>query len=108
MTVEDIVNLAEDAEEALAFLRVAGLGQDPWGDVDRSQLLPPDPTALLLMNLVPADDESTAVELLIAAGYDYTYASSLIARFPGLAPNPELVRRLLADAGIPETAEADL
>ncbi|MGI5292846.1 hypothetical protein ACQEVF_57380 [Nonomuraea polychroma] len=108
MMVSDVVGLAGDVREAIALLRAADLGQDPWGAVDKSRLRPPDAMALRLLDLVPDDDESTAVELFIAAGYDYTYASALMARTPRFAPDPELVRRLLAEARLVEKSEGDL
>ncbi|QXJ25901.1 hypothetical protein AGRA3207_007470 [Actinomadura graeca] len=106
--MSDVLELSATRRDAMALLRASGLGQDPFGgaDVDRTRLRRPDVDAVKLVRLVPDDDESTAVELLIAAGYDYEYGAAILALYPPFAPDAEgtaLVRRLLAEAGLPET-----
>jgi hypothetical protein len=100
--VSDVAEAAGSAQEAIALLRAARLGQDPCSDdVDRSLLRPPDADALRLLRVLPeGDDEAAAVELFVAAGYDDEYALALVARFPDFAPDPALVRRLLAEVDL--------
>ena len=103
-TVRHIVALADgDVHAALSLLLAEPIGPTlDDHEYDPAAWSAPDGAALALAQLVTGEDESTAVELLQLAGYDARYAAALMLCDPRFTPHPDLVRALLAEAGLPE------